>query len=108
LLLPRGEAGRTPAVTELDAKLGYSRPLGRKMNLEAFIDLFNILNQQTAIATDDNYTFQAAPPIVNGTAQDLKYAKDYTGQPLIKNPNFGHPLAYQTPFNARLGLRLTF
>ncbi len=107
-LLPRGEAGRTPAVTEFDAKLGYSRPLGNKMNLEAFIDLFNILNQQTAIATDDNYTYQAAPPIVNGTPSDLKYAKDYSGQSLTKNPNFGHPLAYQAPFNARLGLRLTF
>jgi len=107
-LLPRGEAGRTPAITELDAKFGYSQPIGPKMKLEAYIDLFNILNQQTAIATDDNYTYQAAPPIVNGTAQDLKYAKDFSGQSLTQNPNFGHPLAYQTPFNARLGLRLTF
>jgi hypothetical protein len=78
------------------------------MKLEAFIDLFNIFNQQTALATDDNYTYQAAPPIVNGTAQDLKYAKDFSGAPLTKNPNFGNPLAYQTPFNARFGLRLTF
>ncbi len=107
-LLPRGDAGRTPTVTQLDAKIGYSRPLGRKMSLEAFIDLFNILNQQTTLQTDDNYTFQAAPPIVNGSAQDLKYAKDVTGAPLAKNPNFGQPIAYQMPFNARLGLRLTF
>ncbi len=107
-LLPRGEAGRTPTVTQLDAKIAYSRPLGPRMNLEAFIDLFNILNQQTTLQTDDNYTFQAAPPIVNGTAQDLKYAKDVTGAPLAKNPNFGQPIAYQMPFNARLGLRLNF
>jgi hypothetical protein len=107
-LLPRGDAGRTPTVTELDAKFGYSHPVGQKMKLEGYIDLFNVLNQQTALATDDNYTFQAAPPIVNGTTQDLKYAKDYSGQALVKNPNFGHPIAYQTPFNARLGLRLTF
>jgi hypothetical protein len=107
-LLPRGDAGRTPTVTQLDAKIGYSRPLGPKMNLEAFIDLFNILNQQTTLQTDDNYTFQAAPPIVNGTVQDLKYAKDLSGAPLNKNPNFGQSIAYQTPFNARLGLRLTF
>jgi len=107
-LLPRGDAGRTPTVTQLDAKIGYSRPLGPKMNLEAFIDLFNILNQQTTLQTDDNYTFQAAPPIVNGTSQDLKFAKDYSGAPLTKNPNFGQPIALQMPFNARLGLRLTF
>jgi hypothetical protein len=107
-LLPRGSAGRTPAVTEMDAKIGYGQPIGPKMRLEAFIDLFNIFNQQTAILTDDNYTFDAAPPIVNGTTQDLKYAKNTSGQPIAKNPNFGNPLAYQTPFNARLGLRLTF
>jgi hypothetical protein len=107
-LLPRGDAGRTPTVTQLDAKIAYARPLGPKMSIEAFIDLFNILNQQTTLQTDDNYTFQAAPPIVNGTAQDLKFAKDLSGAPLTKNPNFGQPIAYQMPFNARLGLRLTF
>ncbi len=107
-LLPRGDAGRTPTVTQVDAKIAYSHPMRHKMNLEAFIDLFNILNQQTTLQTDDNYTFQAAPPIVNGTTQDLKYAKDVTGAPLTKNPNFGQPIAYQLPFNARLGLRLTF
>ncbi|MES1157458.1 MAG: TonB-dependent receptor, partial [Haliangium ochraceum] len=108
MLLPRGEGGRTPTVTQLDAKIGYARPLGPKMNLEAFIDLFNVLNQQTTLQTDDNYTFQAAPPIVNGTPSDLKYAKDLSGAPITKNPNYGQPIAYQTPFNARLGLRLTF
>jgi hypothetical protein len=78
------------------------------MNLEGFIDLFNIFNQQTAVITDDNYTFDAAPPIVNGTPSDLKFAKTASGQPIGKNPNYGQPLAYQAPFNARLGLRLTF
>jgi hypothetical protein len=107
-LLPRGDAGRTPTVTQLDAKIAYARPMGPKMSLEAFIDLFNILNQQTTLQTDDNYTFQAAPPIVNGTTQDLKFAKDLSGAPLSKNPNFGQSLAYQTPFNARIGLRLNF
>jgi Carboxypeptidase regulatory-like domain/TonB-dependent Receptor Plug Domain len=108
MLLPRGSAGRTPTVTELDGKIAYGRPLSAKMRLEGFIDLFNIFNQQTPILEDDNYTYDAAPPIVNGTAQDLKFAKNNAGAPISKNPNFGQPLAYQTPFNARLGLRLTF
>jgi hypothetical protein len=108
MLLPRGSAGRTPTVTELNGKIAYGRPLGPGMNLEGFIDLFNIFDQQTAIVTDDNYTFDAAPPIVNGTTSDLKFAKNTAGQPIGKNPNFGQPLAYQQPFNARLGLRLTF
>jgi len=78
------------------------------VNIEGFLDLFNLFNQQTAILTDDNYTFDAAPPIVNGTPQDLKFAKTAGGGPITKNPNFGQPLAYQDPFSARLGLRLTF
>jgi hypothetical protein len=48
------------------------------------------------------------PPIVNGTTQDLKFAKNGAGAPIGKNPNFGQPLAYQDPFSARLGLRLSF
>ncbi len=108
MLLPRGAAGRTPTVTELDGKIGYGRELSPKVNLTAFIDLFNILDQQAAILTDDNYTFDQAAPIVNGTAQDLKFAKTLAGAAITKNPNFGQPLAYQTPFNARLGLRLNF
>ena len=65
------------------------------MNLEGFIDVFNVLDQQTAILIDDNYTFDAAAPIVNGTPQDLKFAKTANGAPITKNPNFGQPLAYQ-------------
>jgi hypothetical protein len=107
-LLPRGSAGRTPTVTQLDLHFAYQRALSPKVNLEGFMDFFNILNQQTPILMDDNYTFQAVAPIVNGTQADLKYAKDVTGAPLQKNANFGNALAYQAPFHARLGLRLTF
>ena len=42
------------------------------------------------------------------SAQDLKFAKDQSGAPITKNANFGNALAYQDPFNARLGLRLSF
>lgn len=108
MLLPRGSAGRTPSVTQFDSKIAYVRELSPKVNLEAFIDLFNVFNQQTPILVDDNYTFDGAAPIVNGTAQDLKFAKNLGGQPLPKNPNFGQPLAYQLPFHGRVGLRLTF
>jgi hypothetical protein len=107
-LLPRGSAGRTPTVTQLDLKVGYGRPLSPKVNFEAFVDVFNMFNQQTAVAVDDNYTYDAAPPIANGTLQDLKFAKNVSGQPLAKNPNFGQPLAFQAPISGRIGLRLTF
>jgi hypothetical protein len=107
-LLPRGSGGRTPTTTELNGKIAYSRQLSPRVNLEAFMDLFNIFNQQAVVLTDDNYTYSWAGPIVNGTPSDLKYAKDITGAPLVKNPNYGQPLLYQRPFNGRFGVRLTF
>ena len=55
-----------------------------------------------------NYTYDAVSSIVNGTPSDLKYAKNQAGAPINKNPNYGQPLVFQTPFNGRLGLRLTF
>jgi len=108
MLLPRGSAGRTPTITQLDGKIAYARELSPKVNLEAFIDMFNMFNQQTALQTDDVYTYDAAPPIANGTKDDLKFAKNISGAPLAKNPNFGQPTFYQQPFQGRVGLRLTF
>jgi hypothetical protein len=107
-LLPRGAGGRTPTTTELNGKISYRRLLSPKVTLEVFADLFNLFNEQEAILTDDNYTFNMAPSIVNGTPSDLPYAKSFSGAPLAKNPNYGHALAYQQPFRGRFGLRLTF
>jgi hypothetical protein len=107
-LLPRGSAGRTPPITQFDGKLSYRCPLTEKTSLEAFIDIFNILNQQAVLRTDDDYTFDSPAPIINGTKEDLKYAKTTSGSPLAVNPNFGRPIAYQAPVHGRLGLRLTF
>ena len=108
MLLPRGSAGRTPPITQFDGKIMYSRPLGGTMTMEAFLDLFNVFNQQTTLLTDDVYTYDIAASIINGTPSDLKFAKNFAGAPLTKNPNYGHALAYQLPFSGRLGLRLLF
>jgi hypothetical protein len=107
-LLPRGAAGRTPAVTQTDAKLAYRRPLTKNTSMEAFIDFFNVFNARTALQLDDNYTFDMAAPIVNGNVKDLKYAKNFDGRPLTLNPNFGQGTVFQAPFHGRLGLRFLF
>ena len=87
---------------------GYIRSKVLRAALEGEQKIWANREAERASFTDDNYTFDAAPPIVNGTAQDLKFAKTSSGGPITKNPNFGQPLAYQDPFSARLGLRLTF
>jgi len=107
-LLPRGSGGRTPPITQFDGKLSYRCPLTPKTNIEAFLDVFNIFNQQAVLRVDDDYTFDSAAPIANGTKDDLKYAKNGQGGPLAVNPNYGHATSYQTPIHGRLGLRLTF
>jgi Carboxypeptidase regulatory-like domain len=107
-LLPRGSGGRTPPITEFDGKFSYRRPLTDKTGLELFIDVFNIINQQATLRTDDDYTFDSAAPIVNGTKDDLKYAKNGNGGPLTTNPNYGRAVSYQAPIHGRLGFRLTF
>jgi hypothetical protein len=107
-LLPRGSAGRTPTITQADFKIAYRRELTKTAAIEAFFNLFNILDERRATLMDDNYTFDTAAPIVNGNVNDLKYAKNSAGLPIQKNPNFGQPLAYQPPFHGQLGLRLIF
>jgi len=107
-LLPRGSAGRTPTVSQADAKIGYHRELSKTTALELTLDLFNIFNERTALQLDDNYTLDLAAPIVNGTVKDLQYAKNIGGAPISKNPNFGQPISFQSPFHGRMALRLLF
>jgi hypothetical protein len=82
--------------------------LTAKTGIEAFVDVFNIFNQQAVLHTDDDYTYDGAAPIVGGTKDDLKYAKNQAGGPLAVNPNYGRAISYQAPIHGRLGLRLTF
>jgi hypothetical protein len=107
-LLPRGSGGRTPPITQFDGKISYRHPLNDKTSLEAFLDIFNLFNQQAVLRTDDDYTFDSAAPIVNGTKDDLKFAKNTSGGPVAVNPNFGRAISYQTPIHGRVGLRLSF
>lgn len=107
-LLPRGSAGRTPMVTQLDLKASYRQVLSDNLSLEVFVDLFNLFNTKTALLTDDNYTYDAVAPIVGGTKDDLKVARNAQGQLVNVNPNFGNGRVFQVPFHGRMGLRLLF
>jgi hypothetical protein len=107
-ILPRGTAGRTPMLTQLDAHISYAQKIQKNLTLEGFVDLFNVLDEKASLQADDNYTFNAVAPIVNGTSKDLTFAKQWDGTTIVKNPNFGRPIAYQPPFYTRLGVRLLF
>jgi outer membrane receptor protein involved in Fe transport len=113
-MLPRGESGRTGLTTRFDGHLAYGRNLSDGMKLEAFVDIFNIFNQQPETDVDEEYTLNAVNPIIGGDSEDLRHAKTFGGDALpssgapTKNPNFKNTAARQAPLSARFGLRLIF
>ena len=124
-LLPRGVETRSPVTTQLDVRLSWGYRLNKNTKLEGFLNIFNLFNSQDQLNQDENYTYDAANPILGGTPSDLQHIKTLdpdTGQELnvspIKNKNFQHTGAnnatvagggiQQAPRQVQLGFRLTF
>ncbi|MBE7448441.1 MAG: TonB-dependent receptor [Kofleriaceae bacterium] len=115
-LLPRGQLGRTQFETGLDLRLGYSRKLRGQMELEVFVDVFNVLNDQGVFSVEEDYTTRSASnPIVGGTYEDLVWAKENdlasggeTATPIKRNPNFGNTVGRYAPLSTQLGATLRF
>lgn len=108
-ILPRGDAERSPFTTRFDVHVAYGRKLSRTTMLEAFMDVFNLFNQQPEIDVDEHYTYNDVNPIVGGDKDDLRHLK-VAGKntPVEVNANFGNANDRQAPLSIRFGLRLTF
>ena len=107
-ILPRGSGGRTPWTWQLNLRGGANYKLSKDYGLGFSLDLFNVTDNRETTAVDENYTFSSVAPIVNGKTSDLQYLKTTDGTPLAKNTNFLQPTAYQVPFSARVGAKLSF
>jgi len=111
-LLPRGAEERSPVTTNFDAHIAYGRRLNKTTTVEAFVNIFNLFNQQQELNVDENYTFDTVNPIVGGDNKDLAHVKVNNGADTpttaTPNKNFGHLNQRQTPRNVQLGVRLTF
>src|SRR5690606_28265950 len=108
-ILPRGEEitfvdangeerryGRSPFTTRFDTHVAYKRMLTPSVGLEAFVDIFNLFNQQSELDKDERYTFDDVNPIVGGDSEDLRHLKVLdTGNTVSINPNFGNVNARQ-------------
>lgn len=92
-IVPRGTAGRTPSIWDLNLRFGYETPwLGPRGRL--VLDLLHVGNPRTAVRLDEMRF-----PIV-----DLD-----TGMPTAQeNPRYLEPVAFQPPMVARLGLEVSF
>jgi hypothetical protein len=111
-ILPRGSAGRTPFVTRLDLHLSYRTRLSQNLSAEAFLDIFNLLNQKTVLTVDSSYTNDQVMPMPSGTSlSSVPVANDdgsLTTTPVTPNPNYLRATSYQAPINGRLGARIWF
>jgi hypothetical protein len=54
-LLPRGSAGRTPQLTNLDLGLAYDVRDSKRIKLTFMVDVFNVLNEQKALRVDSQF-----------------------------------------------------
>ncbi len=107
-LVARGGGERLPWMFRIDTNVGYRKYFSKDLSLEVTMDVFNVANFQAATVVDENYTFSDVVPITGGTLKDLETHTDVAGEPIVKNPNFGKPLAFQSPRQFRFGVRLTF
>jgi hypothetical protein len=122
-LLGRGTAPRSPFTTQLDTRVSYGYGISKTTKLEAFVTVFNLFDSQKQLNTDENYTFDAANPVIGGELSDLAHLKTIdtvTGQEKnvtpIRNQNYGHTgsntaeitRVQQAPRSVQLGVRLTF
>jgi hypothetical protein len=91
-LTNRGAEGRTPSNYDLDVHLGYPIPLGRGLELNLALDVFNVLNTQRAVLVDQRWGFQEAD---NASLTPV-------------NPDYGEAVLRTPPTSARVGVRLSF
>ena len=107
-ILPRGSATRLPWLWSVNLRGSAAYKLNKDYSVALSVDLFNVTDNRQVTASDNNYTFDNVSPVVNGKVQDLAYLKNTAGAPVTVNPNFLAPTAYQLPFSARVGAKLSF
>lgn len=108
-ILPRGSAGRTPYLTQVDFHLAYRWQMTRDFSGEAFMDIFNLLNRRTVTSVDAYWsTDDVVMPAAPGTPLKDVPAADGSGRLATPNPNYLRPTSYQAPIAGRLGARVLF
>ncbi len=130
-VLPRGMAGRSPWINQVDLRGALEYVIKPPYALKVSLDLFNIFNTQDIRITDEDYTFDAVQPIsginckdtdasnaavpylaLQNDCPDLKYLKTVDGRPVTVNRNWGRAApgttSFQVPISMRLGVALSF
>jgi hypothetical protein len=93
-LVPRGEAGRTPSVRDVNLRMAYRLPksLIAGFRTRMILDLLHIGSQREAVAYD----------------QTRYLGVDDDGNQAFPNPTYGLATKWQPPMAVRLGLEVDF
>ena len=90
-VVPRGSAGRTAYLWDLDLRFAYDLKRQRGGNWRILLDLLHVGNPQRV-------TWR----------EELAYLGNDGEMFLNPNPSYGQPIAYQPPMRARLGVEVAF
>lgn len=91
-LSPRGSAGRTPAIWDLNARLMYELDFISDWQTRLILDIFHIASQRKAVDLD----------------QVKYFGTDESGNPIYPNPTYGEAYRYQPSISMRLGMEVSF
>jgi len=91
-LVPRGSAGRLPAIWDLNLRFAYPFTVAHGLRARTTLDWLHIGSPRRAVWLDQlHYTDE-----------------DASGNPTSPNPTYLQVLSYQPPTQARLGVEFTF
>jgi len=91
-LVPRGSAGRTPSLWNVDLRLAYDTPCPRAGKCRLFLDAMHLGNPQEVTWMDESRYFGV----------------DAAGNPTSENPDYLKPKAYQPPMMFRIGFEIGY
>jgi hypothetical protein len=91
-LVPRGSAGRTPALWDLNARIIYELPFISPYRSRIIMDVFHIASRRKPVDIDQRHYSQV----------------DANGVPFDPNSTFGQAYRYQPPMSLRVGMEVTF
>src|SRR6185436_2501460 len=106
-LTPRGSGPRLPWVHSVDLHLALVQSLPAGLTVHATLDAFNLFDFQAVTAVDERYTLSDAVPCPC-TGGTLENVTSPSGLPVVPNPSFRRPIAYQLPRTVRFGAKVAF
>jgi hypothetical protein len=107
--LGRGSDGRTPMYSQTDLYVQHQVSMGDR-NVQVFLNVLNLFNQETAISKSSTYQYSGGvvPDEDAFYAGRQTLASQITAQNVAKDPRFLMNSAFQSPLQARVGVKFTF